>query len=55
MDADSLSGAQDDLKEAKEHIDDAQDKLEEMAAEKKEHDEGEVELHKLMKQDEERK
>jgi len=53
MDADSLSGAQDDLKEAEEHIDDAQEKLEEMATEKKEQDEGEVEMHKLMEQDKE--
>jgi len=55
MDADSLSGAQDDLEEAKEHIDDAQKKLEQMANENDREKEGESELHKLMKQEEERK
>ena len=45
-----LADALDDLKEAEKDIDAAEEKLEEMAAEAKEEQEGEVELHKLCEQ-----
>jgi F0F1-type ATP synthase membrane subunit b/b' len=45
-----LSGAQGDLKEAQEHIDDAQETLEAMAKEAEKEKEGEVELHRLVKE-----